>query len=245
MTHNQHMVGNNLDFLWDSRVFGMDNRLAAQLQVSRNWITFLEEGDPNDYPYDNVAVVDPVREFTAREFPDIRNKRLTISPRSFEDRLKLTSAFALIGGIRVDDWTLIGQRLQLRWLDSRKASRSPRVWTPVSYRAAITYEPIHDLMFYGMYATAYDPAAADVFSVNTTVPLELTSAQIYETGAKQMFWDNRAEWTFAAYDIASAMSMCKSVTRRTLSPAKSPPKALKCRRGASAPRLEALGQCRL
>ena len=29
----------------------------------------------------------------------------------------------------------------------------------------------------------------------------MTSAQIYETGVKQLFWDNRAEWTFAAYDI--------------------------------------------
>src|SRR5581483_11199023 len=28
-----------------------------------------------------------------------------------------------------------------------------------------------------------------------------TSAAIYETGVKQMLWDNRAEWTFAAYDI--------------------------------------------
>ena len=52
-----------------------------------------------------------------------------------------------------------------------------------------------------MYATSYDPAAADVFSVNASVPLALTSAQIYETGVKQLFWDNRAEWTFAAYDI--------------------------------------------
>ncbi len=50
VTHNQHVVGNNLDFLWDSRLFGMDNRLAAQLQVSADWITFTEEGDPNDYP---------------------------------------------------------------------------------------------------------------------------------------------------------------------------------------------------
>lgn len=30
----------------------------------------------------------------------------------------------------------------------------------------------------------------------------MTSTQIYETGIKQLLWDNRAEWTFAAYDIA-------------------------------------------
>ena len=29
----------------------------------------------------------------------------------------------------------------------------------------------------------------------------MTSARIYEAGVKQLFWDNRAEWTFAAYDI--------------------------------------------
>jgi iron complex outermembrane recepter protein len=46
VTHNQHVVGDNVDFLWDSRLFGMDNRLASQLQVSGDWITFVEEGDP-------------------------------------------------------------------------------------------------------------------------------------------------------------------------------------------------------
>ena len=59
VTHDQQMIGNNADMTWDSRLFGFDNRFAAQLQTSRNWITFLEEGDPNDYPYDNVSVVDP------------------------------------------------------------------------------------------------------------------------------------------------------------------------------------------
>ena len=31
--------------------------------------------------------------------------------------------------------------------------------------------------------------------------MQLTSSRIYETGAKQLFWDNRAEWTVALYDI--------------------------------------------
>src|SRR4029077_10332057 len=48
VTHVNHVVGNNADVMWDSRPFGMDNRLDAQLQVSRNRITFVEEGNPND-----------------------------------------------------------------------------------------------------------------------------------------------------------------------------------------------------
>ncbi len=200
VTHNQHVVGNNLDLLWDSRLFGMDNRLAAQLQVSTDWITFVEEGNPNDYPYDYVAVIDPVQGVYGPEFPDIRNKQLSDVALAVEDRLKITPEIALIGGVRVDDWTLSSNGSNF---DGSIPGGEPftQVWKPVSYRAAVTYEPIHNLVFYGMYATSYDPAAADVFSVNTTVPLALTSAQIYETGVKQLFWDNRAEWTFAAYDI--------------------------------------------
>ncbi|MGC1778686.1 MAG: TonB-dependent receptor [Xanthobacteraceae bacterium] len=198
--HNQHVVGDNLDFLWDSRLFGMDNRLAAQLQASGDWITFTEEGDPNDYPYDNVSVVDPSPGVYGPEFPDIRNKELDDVAAALEDRLKITSAFALIGGVRVDDWTLKSNGTDY---DGTIPAGEPfnQVWKPVSYRAAATYEPIPDMTFYGMYATSYDPAAADVFSVNASVPLALTSAAIYETGVKQLLWNNKAEWTFAAYDI--------------------------------------------
>ena len=76
-----------------------------------------------------------------------------------------------------------------------------QTWRPVSYRAAYTYEPIGNLMFYSMFATAYDPAVAAIFSVTPAQTTLLTSARLYETGAKQLFWDGRAEWTIAAYEI--------------------------------------------
>ena len=198
--HNQHVIGDNADFTWDSRLFGMDNRFAAQLQLSRDWITFVEEGDPNDYPYDSVSVVDPDPGVYGPEFPDTRNKRLDDVAGAFEDRLKLTSAFALIGGVRLDDYTLASNGIDF---DGTIPAGEPftQTWRPVSYRAAATYQPIPDMTFYSMYATSYDPAAANVFSVNASAPLALTSAAIYETGFKQLLWDNRAEWTFAAYDI--------------------------------------------
>ena len=36
VTHDQKLVGNNLDFTADTGFFGMENRFAAQLQASRN-----------------------------------------------------------------------------------------------------------------------------------------------------------------------------------------------------------------
>jgi iron complex outermembrane receptor protein len=200
VTHDQQMIGDNTDLTWDSRLFGFDNRFAAQLQASRNWITFVEEGDPNDYPYDYVSVVDPDPGVYGAEFPDTRISRLTDIAGSFEDRLKITSAFALIGGVRLEDIMLARDGINY---DGSIPDGLPfsTTWTPVSYRAAYTYEPIPDLMFYSMYATAYDPAAAGIFSLTPGTSLQLTSSRTYETGAKQQFWDDKAEWTVSLYDI--------------------------------------------
>jgi iron complex outermembrane receptor protein len=200
VTHDQHMIGDNVDFTWDSRLLGFDNRFAAQLQASKNWITFVEEGNPNDYPFDSVSVVDPAPGFYGAEFPDTRISQLTDIAGSFEDRLKLTSAFALIGGLRLEDITLARQGSNF---DGTVPAGLPfsTSWTPVSYRAAYTYEPIPNLVFYSMYATAYDPAVAGIFSITPGTSLQLTSSRTYETGAKQIFWDNKAEWTVSLYDI--------------------------------------------
>jgi iron complex outermembrane recepter protein len=201
--HNQHVFGDNTDVAWNSSFFGMENRLAAQLQVSRNDIKFTEEGG-DTYPADSVSVLNPVQGVydvpTGPPLSDIRNNHLDTLAGSIEDRLKLTPMFALIGGVRVDDFMLERDGINF---DGSIPDGEPftKTWQPVSYRAAYTFEPIRNLVFYSMYATAYDPAAAGLFSLTPGTSLELTSSRIYETGVKQLFWGGRAEWTFAAYDI--------------------------------------------
>ncbi len=199
VSHNQHVIGNNSDLTWDAQFFGLQNRFAAQLQMSRNWITF-KQMDDGGFPQDSVAVVAPDPGLYGPIDFDIRNSRLDTVAGSFEDRLKLTSAFALIGGVRLEDLTLARNGINS---DGTVPAGQPftKTWQPVSYRAAYTYEPIHNLMFYSMFATAYDPAAAGIFSISPGNSLQLTSSRIYETGAKQLFWDGRAEWTIAAYNI--------------------------------------------
>ena len=201
VTHDQHIIGNNVDFTWDSQVFGLENRFAAQLQTSRNWITFTEEGDESSIPPTRFPSSIRIPDFTACFHPISATAGSTTSPRSFEDRLKLTSALALIGGVRLEDLTLARNGINF---DGTIPAGQPftKTWRPVSYRAAYTYEPIGNLMFYSMFATAYDPAVAGIFSISPAQKITaLTSSRIYETGAKQLFWDGKAEWTIAAYDI--------------------------------------------
>ena len=199
VSHDQKVIGDNTDLVWDSRLFGMDNRFAAQLQVSSNKITFKQFA--GDYPSaTEIAVVDPVPSTFGPVAFDTLNSRLDDVAIAFEDRLKITSAFALIGGVRLDDLTLSRDKVLV---DGTVPDGFPFTtsWRPVSYRAAYTYEPIRDLMFYSMFATAYNPAAAALFSVTPAQTTLLTSSRLYETGAKQLFWDGKAEWSIAAYDI--------------------------------------------
>lgn len=198
VTHYQHVYGDNTDLVWDSRLFGMENRLASQLQVSRNEITF--EQHAGGFPEDTVAVVNPSPGVYGPIAFDTRNSRLDTIALSFEDRLKLTPAFALIGGVRLEDLTLARDGINA---DGTIPDGQPftKTWKPISYRAAYTWEPIRKLTFYSMVATAYDPAAAGIFSISPANSLQLTSARIYETGVKQLFWNDQAEWTLSAYDV--------------------------------------------
>jgi iron complex outermembrane receptor protein len=201
VNHKQQVIGDNTDLIWNSSFFGMQNRFATQLSVSRNEIQFTQEQNPDDFPFDSVTVVNPAPGlYSLTPQPGIRNSRLDDAAITVEDQLKITPMLALIGGIRVEDMTLSRDGINF---DGTIPAGQPftKNWQPVSYRAAVTFEPVKGLMFYGMYATAYDPAAAGIFSVTPGTTLDLTSARIYETGIKAITADKRAEFTFSAYDI--------------------------------------------
>ncbi len=76
VTHNQHVFGNNADLAVDSAFFGMENRMAAQVQVSRNDITFAQEGNPDTFPADTVSVLNPDPGLYGVPEPNIRNSHL-------------------------------------------------------------------------------------------------------------------------------------------------------------------------
>ena len=200
VTHKQQVVGDNTDLLWNSSFFGMENSFAARLQVQRNDIQFAQEGNPNAFPADSVTVLDPDPGLYGVPEPNYRNSRLDTVAGTIEDRLKITPMLSLIGGIRVENFALSRDGINF---DGTIPAGQPftTTWTPVSYRAAYTFEPIKGLLFYSMFATAYDPAAAGIFSVTPGTTLALTSARIYETGVKALSPDKRAEFTVSAYDI--------------------------------------------
>src|SRR6185437_4227051 len=106
VTHKQQVIGNNSDVTLDSSFFGMENRMAGQIQVSRNDIQFGQEQNPDDFPYlpGSLPVINPVPgPYGMTPQPGFRNSPLENLAGSVEDRLKITPWFALIGGIRLED----------------------------------------------------------------------------------------------------------------------------------------------
>ena len=196
--HDQHVGGNNTDVVFNSYLLGMENRTAVQLQLSHNNLIFSQHA--GGFPEDTVDVINPDRGTYGVLEPDTIDKRLDTAALSVEDRLKPTPWLALIGGLRFEHIRLGSDRVNFDGTIPA-GSAFTKIWNPVSYRAGITIEPVRNLMFYAMTATAFDPAAAGIFSIKPGTSLALTEARIYEVGVKHLFWDDRAEWTFAAYDI--------------------------------------------
>lgn len=197
VAHDQELVGNITDLTWNTKIAGMDNRLVTTVAVSN--LDFGRPGAAN-FPHDDVPLVDPSPGLygvltTQNQTAVINNQSL-----SFEDRLKITQAFALIGGVRVEGIELGRNSTDITGADKAGFPFS-KDWTPVTGRIGYTWEPIKGMTFYSQYATGADVAANNIFLLAGNQPLNLTTSQTYETGVKQLLWGDKAEWSLSLFDI--------------------------------------------
>jgi iron complex outermembrane receptor protein len=197
VAHSQRLVGNVTDLTWDGDIAGLDNRLVTTFAASN--LDFGRPGAAN-FPGDSVSLIDPARGSyglltTQMQTANIENVSLSV-----EDRLKITQNFALIGGLRAE-YIGLDRNSQFASGANRPGFPFSKSWNPVTGRIGYTWEPVRGLTFYSQYATAADVAANNIFLLGALQPLDLTTSRTYETGVKQLLWDNRAEWTLSLFDI--------------------------------------------
>ncbi len=197
VAHDQKLLGNKAELQWDGKLAGMDNRLVTAFDTST--LDFVRPGAAN-FPADTVPVVDPARGVYGlltlqKQTTGIRNNALSV-----EDRLKITPAFALVGGLRYEMIDL--DRTSVNVTGANRAGFPySKSFHPVTGRFGATWEALPGFTLYSQYATAADVVAGDIFLISPTQPVELTRVRSYEAGVKQIFWERRAEWTLAAFDI--------------------------------------------
>ncbi|WP_187435353.1 TonB-dependent receptor [Bradyrhizobium cytisi] len=197
VAHSQRLVGNITDLTWDANIAGFDNRLVTTL--SSSYLDFVRPGAFKPLG-DSVPLVDFDRGFYGPLTIQQQTARIDNEALSFEDRLKLTRTFALIGGLRVEHIGLDRNSTDPAGLVKADFPFS-KSWAPVTGRIGYTWEAVPGLTFFSQYATGADVSANNIFLVAPTQNLDLTTARTYETGVKHVLWDNRAEWSFSAYDI--------------------------------------------
>jgi iron complex outermembrane receptor protein len=197
VAHNQTLVGNITDLTWNTNIFGLDNRLVTTVAASS--LDFNRPGAAN-FPGDSVPLVNPDPGLYGLLTIQNQSAYINNESLSFEDRLKLTQTFALVGGVRVEQIAL--DRNSTDVTGAEKAGFPfDQTWNPVTGRFGYTWEAVPGMTFYSQYATGADVAANDIFLLAANQPLNLTTSRTYETGVKQLFWGNKAEWSLSLYDI--------------------------------------------
>ena len=126
-----------------------------------------------------------------------------------ENRLVLTRALSLVGGLRMDHY-------DVERLAQRTTTTATRSFTPVNWRGGAVYALRSDLSLYGQYATATD-AVGTLLTLSPAQQLfDLTPGRQVEAGIKQSLANGRADWAVAGYHIVKERLLVPDPNNPTL-----------------------------
>src|SRR4029078_2102850 len=107
LDHAQRLYGNVTDLTINSNIGGMENRFVTTVAASSQQFNVSQD---TLFFFDTVNLVNPDRGLYGPRSDEKIYTHLDKASLSFEDRLKVTSNFALIGGIRIEDIELARTR---------------------------------------------------------------------------------------------------------------------------------------
>lgn len=197
VAHGQHLFGNKTELQWDGKVGGLDNRTVFAFEFSH--LDFNRPGAAN-FPSDSVTLVDPPRGVYGPLVLQQQTARINNTALAVEDRVRINSKLALVAGLRYEEIMLDRTSLNAAGA-SRAGFPFTQNWYPATGRVGATYEALPGMTLYAQYATGADVSANNIFLLQPTQPLNLTRTRTYEAGVKQLFWERKAEWSLALYDI--------------------------------------------
>jgi iron complex outermembrane recepter protein len=196
--HHQQQIGDTADVRITRRLFGRENHVAAGFDF--NHVRFTHVNNFDDPQFDAESSVPP-RNFDPGVFldlsPTIPRFRTQTDQYSlfFEDRLLLNQQWSVIGGARYDHAQFDRTNL------INPAASFDATFSDTSWRIGVVFQPVTTLSFYGQYSTAVDPIGSLITTSASAAQFDLTKGAQIEVGVKQSLWDQRLEWTLAAYRI--------------------------------------------
>jgi len=196
--HQQEQVGDRQTFTFKHSLLGLDsqtltgvdyNRIRFHMKSNSPFIDSFSNGQPVDLYHpapDDFASDSPYRD----QFKTT-TKQLSVFA---ENRLQLSERWSLVTGVRRD-------YVHIDRDDLKDDSRSDKTLTGNNWKAGLVFAVTPDTSLYGQYSTSTDGVGGLISLSKSQQQFDLSSARQTEIGLKQMFWDQRGEWTLAAYHI--------------------------------------------
>ncbi|MDP4571563.1 TonB-dependent receptor [Pseudomonas sp. LPH60] len=196
--HQQEQVGDRQTFTFKHSLLGLDsqtltgvdyNRIRFHLKSNSPFTDSFTNGQPLDLYH--PAAGDFASNSPYRDQFKTTTKQLSVFA---ENRLQLSERWSLVTGVR-RDYAHIDRD------DLKDDSRSDKTLTGNNWKAGLVFAVTPDTSLYGQYSTSTDGVGGLISLSKSQQQFDLSSARQSEIGLKQAFWDQRGEWTLAAYHI--------------------------------------------
>ncbi|QYN02203.1 TonB-dependent receptor [Pseudomonas protegens] len=196
--HQQEQVGDRQTFTFKHSLLGLDsqtltgvdyNRIRFHMKSNSPFIDSFSNGQPVDLYH--PAPGDFASNSPYRDQFKTTTRQMSVFA---ENRLQLSERWSLVSGVRRD-------YVHIDRDDLKDDSRSDKTLTGNNWKAGLVFAVTPDTSLYGQYSTSTDGVGGLISLSKGQQQFDLSSARQTEIGLKQMFWDQRGEWTLAAYHI--------------------------------------------
>lgn len=196
--HQQEQVGDRQTFTFKHSLFGLDsqtvsgvdyNRIRFQLNSNSPFNDVLPNGQALDLYHPQPGYFESANPY--RDQFDSTTRQMSVFA---ENRTQLSERWSLVTGVRrnyvhVDRNNLVD------------GSQSDKTLTGNNWKAGVVFALTPQTSFYGQVATSTDGIGGLISLSPSQQQYDLSTARQTEIGMKQLFWDQRGEFTLAAYRI--------------------------------------------
>ncbi|ANI52347.1 tonB-denpendent receptor [Pseudomonas sp. DR 5-09] len=196
--HKQEQVGDRQTFTFKHSLFGLDsqtvtgvdyNRIRFQLDSNSPFNDVLSNGQPLDRYHPQTGYFESADPY--RDQFDSTTRQMSVFA---ENRTQLSERWSLVTGVRRDYVHVDRNNLV-------DGSQSDKTLTGNNWKAGLVFALTQDTSFYGQVATSTDGIGGLISLSPSQQQYDLSTARQTEIGLKQLFWDQRGEFTLAAYRI--------------------------------------------
>ena len=199
--HDQEQVGDRQTFTLNHDLFGLKSRTLVGADYNRIHFSLHSNSPYTDVNTGGqpIDLNNPERGEFESSSPYRDQFTSTTQQVSLfaENRTELTDQLSLVTGVRRD---IVHLDRDDFFLD-KATERSDRSLSANSWKVGLVYELIPDMSVYAQQATSVDGVGGLISLSQGQQNYGLAHARQSEVGFKQMFWDQRGEWTLAAYHI--------------------------------------------